>query len=136
MFQKRFTFQLVLVLLPALLALSACSQAAQTPAGPTVVHATLHDFTITLDRNTIPAGPVQFVIQNQGTVMHEVVLENVGDVDKGFEANGQTAEAGNINPGQSSVLLWTLDKPGQYQLACHQPAHYKAGMVTTFTVAN
>jgi uncharacterized cupredoxin-like copper-binding protein len=40
----------------------------------------------------------------------------------------------DIDPGQSTTLEWTLDKPGQYQLACHEPGHYEQGMVATFTV--
>ncbi len=132
--RKQSAVLLVVILALAAVPLAACGATAKTPAGPTEVHIKLTDFKIELDRASVPAGPVKFIIQNDGAVLHEVVLENVGDVDKPFELNGRQAEAGDIDPGKNSELDWTIDTPGQYRLACHQPGHFEAGMVTTFTV--
>ncbi len=130
--RKQTAFLRIMVLALIALALAACGSKA--PAGPTEVHVKLTEFKIELDKTSIPAGPVKFIVDNAGTVEHEMVLENVGDVDKPFEANGKEGEAPDIEPGKSATLEWTLDKPGQYQLGCHIPGHYEAGMVTTFTV--
>jgi uncharacterized cupredoxin-like copper-binding protein len=122
---------LILLLVVVALALAACG-----PKGPAVteVKVTLNEYTISMDKTSIPAGPVKFVIQNVGSLTHEVVLEPADVVDEPFTANDKESEAENIEPGQSATLEWTIDTPGQYQLGCHTPAHYEQGMFTNFTV--
>jgi uncharacterized cupredoxin-like copper-binding protein len=129
--RKRTILLMMAILSLAALSLAACSS--PTPAGPTEVHVKLSEFKIEMDKTSIPAGPVKFLVENDGTVVHEMVLEDVGAVDKPFDSNGQESEAPDIDPGKSATLDWTLE-PGQYQLGCHVPGHYEAGMVTTFTV--
>ena len=122
--------------LVALLWLTSCGGGSQGGA-PAEVQVTLSEYKIVLDKSSIPAGPVKFIISNAGTAVHEVVLEAAGDVDKPFEVNGKESEVEDVGPGKSVTLAWTIDKPGQYQLACHidEPRdHYAAGMVTTFAV--
>src|SRR5512143_745764 len=122
-------------LLPALLLiLLALSLTACGPKGPTVVHVKLNEYTIVLDKTSVPAGPIRFEIQNVGTIAHEVVLEPNGAVDKAFELNGKVAEAADIQPGKSATLDWTLDTAGTYQLGCHTAGHYEKGMFTTIQV--
>ena len=138
--RKQSVMLTMVVVFVAALGLAACgSKATATPGSeaaksPTEVHVKLTDFKIELDRTSIPAGPVKFVIDNAGTIEHEVVLEPVGAVDKPFESGDKEAEAPDIEAGKSSTLEWTLDQPGEYQLGCHIAGHYEAGMVTTFTV--
>lgn len=131
--RRHTTFLLMVVLLLGALSLAACG-----PKGPTEVHVKLTEFKIEMDKTSIPAGAVKFLIDNTGKEKHEVVLEPAGVNDEPFEANGKESEAEDIEAGQSATLEWTIDQPGQYQLACHinenNEDHYANGMVTTFTV--
>jgi uncharacterized cupredoxin-like copper-binding protein len=51
-----------------------------------------------------------------------------------MEADGQESEAADIEPGKTKTLTWTFTEPGEYQLACHVPGHYEAGMVIPIAV--
>ena len=128
----------ILIAAALLLASPALAACASKPAGPTEVHVRLTEFTVEVDKTSLPAGPVRFLIDNAGKEVHEVVLEPAGVNDQPFELNGKASEAEDIQPGQSAVLEWTIDTPGNYQLACHinenNEDHYANGMVTTFTV--
>jgi heme/copper-type cytochrome/quinol oxidase subunit 2 len=33
-----------------------------------------------------------------------------------------------LQPGVSGELAYTFDQPGTYEVGCHQPGHYAAGM--------
>ena len=122
---------------------AGCSAPAAAPAAPkapgvTEVHVKLSEFKVELDRTSIPAGPVKFLVSNTGTITHELVLEAADAVNVAMEMNGKGAEAENIGPGKTGTLEWTLDKPGTYRLACHINAlsvdHFKTGMSTLITV--
>ena len=39
-----------------------------------------------------------------------------------------------LQPGESGELSYTFDLPGTYQIGCHQPGHYAAGMKIEVTV--
>jgi uncharacterized cupredoxin-like copper-binding protein len=134
--RKKTIVSIMAILSVAALSLAACSgksSARPTQAPVTEVHVKLTEFKVDLDKTSIPAGPVKFVIVNAGTLVHEIVLEPAGATDQPWEANGKVAEAEDIEVGQSATLEWTLDTPGEYQLGCHVPGHYEAGMVATFT---
>ena len=122
---KLFVFLLAAGLL---LSLAACA-----PKGPTVIHVTLTEFKVTIDRTSVPAGPVTFEITNNGAIEHELVLEAAGSHDEPFELNGVESEKEAIQPGTTVSFDWTLE-PGEYQLSCYVPGHFEAGMHTTFTV--
>ena len=126
------------VLLLVILSVAALSLAACGPKGPTEVHVKLSEFHVIMDKTSIPAGPVKFIIDNAGKEKHEVVLEPAGVNDEPFEVNGKASEAEDIEAGASATLEWTIDKAGDYQLACHITEggedHYASGMVVTFKV--
>ena len=125
------------VLLALALTAVACSS---KPAGPTVVQTKLNEYSIILDKTSIPAGPVRFEIENIGAIEHEVVLEPAEAEDKPFELNGEESEAEEIQPGEKRTFEWTLDQPGEYQLACYivdegdTESHAMKGMITKLTV--
>jgi uncharacterized cupredoxin-like copper-binding protein len=125
------------VLLALALTAAACSS---KPAEPTVVQAKLGEYSIILDKTSIPAGPVKFEFENIGTEEHEAVLELAGAEDEPFELNGEESEAEDIQPGEKRTLEWTLDQPGEYQLACYivnegdTESHAMKGMITKFTI--
>ena len=130
------TLRMVILSL-VVLSLAACG-GGQAAGGPTEVHVKMSEFKFEMDKTSIPTGPVKFIFDNAGKEKHEGVLELAGDADKPFEANGKKSEVEDVMPGQTATLEWTIDKPGQYQLACHinenNEDHYASGMVMTFTV--
>jgi hypothetical protein len=62
---------LVPIFTAATLLLFSCS--GNKTATPTEVHVKLSEFKIEMDKTNIPAGPVNFIIDNAGMVLHEVV---------------------------------------------------------------
>lgn len=135
--RKSIIYITILVLLMLAVALPACSGSG---TGPTTVQVKLNEYSIVMDETSIPAGPVSFEIENVGTEDHEVVLEPAGVHDAPFDLNGEESEAEDIHPGDNTTLEWTLEQPGDYQLACYiinegdTEGHDDKGMVTTFTV--
>jgi uncharacterized cupredoxin-like copper-binding protein len=102
---------------------------------PITVPVALVEMTITPAQTTFKVGqPYTFVVTNNGATEHEMVIERRGADDQALQANGQEAEAADLDPGQTKTLTWTFTEPGAYQLACHVPGHYEAGMVTAITV--
>lgn len=71
----------------------------------------------------VPAGDVVFALENSGAILHNVVLEEPGDVLV-VEAQG----------GETAVQNIQLE-PGDYTYFCSVPGHRQAGMEGTFTVA-
>jgi steroid delta-isomerase-like uncharacterized protein len=116
----------------------AATPVAATPDASTeeqTVQVTLKEMTITASLTTFTVGvPYTFVVTNAGQVEHEMVIEHHGDVDKPMEANGAESEAPDIEPGKAKTLTWTFTEPGTYQLGCHVPGHYEAGMVLPIDV--
>jgi uncharacterized cupredoxin-like copper-binding protein len=85
-------------------------------------------------RTTFRVGETYiFTVGNEGTEVHEFVIEPAGVDDAPLEAevNGkeQESEIEDIAPGEIDELEWTFTEPGRYQFACHIPGHYEAGMV-------
>ncbi len=132
-------FLSVLFQLGASIAPGAASEAtpasAAGQAAAITVEVTLADMTITSSLTTFKVGqPYDFVVTNVGAAEHEMVIEHRGDNDKPMEVGGQESEAADIEPGKTGTLTWTFTEPGEYQLACHVPGHYEAGMVTPIEV--
>ena len=117
----------------------SCSAAAK---GGTV-NATLTEMKIVLDRTSIPAGPITFVVKNNGTMEHELVViqtdlaedklppdvEEPGKVDE----TGNVGETGEIKAGESKSFTITIPA-GHYVIMCNEVGHYAAGMHLTFAV--
>lgn len=121
------------------LAVAACgagSAGSGEPEGVTV-NVKMTEFAFEMDKTEVPAGvPVTFNITNEGAVEHEVVLEVAGVNDEPLEnPDGSEAEAEDIEPGGTAKLTYTFDEGGSFQLGCHIPGHYEAGMVKEFTVS-
>ena len=126
---------LVVILLGAAAAVFALEMRGAQAA--THVDVTLTEYRIRTTSTDIPAGvPVTFAVTNNGQTMHEVVLEQAGAVDQPLEMNGAEAEIDDIAPGETKSATWTFTQPGVYQLACHVPGHFEAGMVQQVTVTS
>ena len=88
---------------------------------------TLEFVAIDIDYSQAPteaaAGPASFSLANEGAILHNVVLEEPGDVVV-VEAPGGGTETGTF----------TLE-PGEYTFYCNVPGHRAAGMEGTLAVS-
>jgi LPXTG-motif cell wall-anchored protein len=128
---KRLLMGVVLALVGGLLFTSLASAKATAE-----VKVTVSEFKVEMSSADLPAGTVvTFVITNNGKITHELVLEKDGAVDEPLEFNGAAQEAEDIEPGTTRTVEWTIPDAGKYQLACHVPGHFEAGMKTAFSTA-
>lgn len=111
-------------------------------ADPVPVEATLNYFRVELSQTTLPAGrPVRFAITNRenmvacyhGPIDHTFVIEKVGASNQPLESGERKAQI-VVAVDETAYLDWAFDEPGEYQVACHLPGHYQAGVVTRITV--
>ena len=112
--------------------LSRAAQIAQAApaANGSDIAVTLTDMKIDLSQTTFKAGVAYtFTASNQGAAVHEAVIEHSGDVDKPLPNGSGVAEIENVDPGTTKSMTFTFPAPGKYQIACHQPGHFEAGMV-------
>jgi len=135
---------LATVLLAGCASAAAAPQPGQTALDAGQVHATLSDnMKISVDKTTVPAGLITFVVKNSGAVVHElVVLQTTAAEDKvGADADeagkmdetGNVGETGDMKAGESKTFTVTLPA-GHYVLICNEVGHYMSGMHMTFTV--
>ena len=127
--------------------LAACGSAATTPAAVApaaggTINATLTDMKISVDKASIPAGKVTFVVKNSGLVVHELVVLKTdvaqdkltaGDEAGKVNETGNVGETGDVVAGGSNTFSAVLPA-GHYVLICNEPDHYMDGMHMTFTV--
>ena len=88
-----------------------------------------------------PGETVRFEITNDGQAVHEFLIGDESAQDEFAEemaANGMDhdSDAGvSVEPGQTEPFEYTFAEAGTGLLAgCHEPGHYDAGMIATFTV--
>lgn len=114
---------------------------AATATGPTVVHVTADEMTITSDVTTFKVGvPYEFEVTNDGAIAHEVMLvrpTDSTDMEAIDELALGMAEEEDLGPGATVSFSYTFtedDLAGPLELACHVPGHYEAGMLLPITV--
>ena len=91
---------------------------------------------------------VRFVFTNDGKVRHEAYVGTVDDqadhaaeMAEGEEADGH-GEHGDgddepkvtVDPGERAELSHRFDEAGTFEIGCHEPGHYPAGMKVTVRV--
>jgi uncharacterized cupredoxin-like copper-binding protein len=129
-----------LVLVGAL-TLAACSQEpASVPKAQddsAFISITLTDFGVLMEDEFVPPGPVRFVITNNGAIEHNLYLESVDAIeDPLHDLEGNPSFVENIQSGDTVFLDYHFDAERlEYQLGCHLPGHYEAGMVQVFSVS-
>jgi uncharacterized cupredoxin-like copper-binding protein len=111
-------------------------------SGGTQVAAEEKEFSIGLDKTTVPSGNTTFSIRNTGTVVHEFVVVDTDTAAGALpQANGEVDEAQlqvvdeveDLGVGASSTLTVNL-APGHYAIICNVPGHYAGGMHVDLTV--
>ena len=133
---------LVALLALATVVLAGCAATAAAPA-TTTVNATLTDMKISVDRTTVKAGQITFVVKNSGAVIHELVVIQTDlaqdkipmDMDEAgkMDETGNLGETGDVAVGASKSFTVTLPA-GHYVLMCNEVGHYTSGMHMAFTV--
>jgi len=107
---------------------------------------------LSADHATVPHGTVSFLVTNDGSIDHELVIlplagsqtagarpvggdakiDEAGSLGEASKTNGGNAGDG-IVPGASGWVTITL-APGHYELVCNLARHYGAGMYTQLDV--
>ncbi len=84
---------------------------------------------------------VRFVVQNKGQLAHEFGLGTLEEQRAHAEMMKQMPEMKHddpnvivVDPGKTRELIWTFSKAGRFQIACHVPGHYEAGMKASINV--
>ena len=85
---------------------------------------------------------VRFVVRNDGKVMHEFVIGTVKENQAHAELMKKfpTMEhdepyMAHVPPGKSAEIVWTFNRPGEFEFACLIAGHYDAGMKGTIKVS-
>lgn len=123
---------------------AATSHKSSTPAGARTVEVAMEDIKFGQTALTVKAGEtIDFRFTNTGKITHDAFI---GDSDAQMEHEQEMAHmddmAGHsmdegaitVEPGASGQLSYTFTKPGTYEVGCHQPGHYGAGMKIDVTV--
>jgi len=84
---------------------------------------------------------VKFVVQNNGKVLHEMVLgtteelkEHAALMKKFPEMEHSDSNMAHVKPSTTGAIVWQFTKAGEFQFACLIPGHFEAGMVGKVTV--
>ncbi|NIT56936.1 MAG: hypothetical protein GWN00_12080 [Aliifodinibius sp.] len=88
---------------------------------PAEISITLSEFSIEPNEVTVPAGEVNFTVQNIGALEHN------------FEIEGVQEKIDFVLPTETETLETTLSA-GSYVLVCTVEGHREAGMVGTLIV--
>ena len=85
---------------------------------------------------------VRLVMKNTGKLMHELVIGTKQDLDEhdalmmkfpGMEHD--EPYMAHVKPGASEEIVWTFNRPGEFDFACLIAGHFEAGMVGKITVS-
>ena len=115
-----------------------------TDTGQRTVDVAMEDIKFVQPALTVQAGEtIDFRFTNNGKVAHDAF---VGDNAAQMEHEAEMAQMGDtrdhdqeeaaivLQPGESGKLSYTFSEAGTYEVGCHQPGHYAAGMKMDVTV--
>jgi len=84
---------------------------------------------------------IRFVVKNSGKMLHEMVIGNKKELDehaalmmKFPNMEHDEPYMTHVAPGKAGQLVWTFNRPGEFDFACLIAGHYQAGMVGTIKV--
>ncbi len=95
------------------------------------------------DRIEVRLGEtIRFLHHNVGKVMHEMVLGTKPTLDEHAELMERFPDMehdapwmAHVAPGGNGEIIWTFNRPGDFDFACLIPGHYQAGMVGRVVVS-
>jgi uncharacterized cupredoxin-like copper-binding protein len=103
---------------------------------PTVLTATVGETVRFSFINRGKATHDAFVGTRAEQKQHEREMRAADDDGHGGGHDGTVDTEGvTLKPGKRGSLTYTFDEPGDIQIGCHEPGHYKAGMVINVTVS-
>ena len=84
---------------------------------------------------------VRFVLKNGGQVLHEMVMGTKKELEEHAALmakfpNMEHSEPymAHVKPGSTGEIVWTFNRPGDFDFACLIAGHYQAGMTGTIKV--
>ena len=97
----------------------------------------------TPDRIQVKQGEtVRLVHRNKGKMMHEFVIGTKADLDehaalmvKFPNMEHDEPYMAHVPPGKTGRIVWTFNRPGEFEFACLIAGHYQAGMKGAITVS-
>lgn len=108
----------------------------------TIILRMTDDMRFTPAHFTVKRGEtVRLSVENQGQVLHEVVLGTQASLDEhaammrehpGMEHD--EAYMAHVKPGRKDDLIWNFNRAGSFDFACLIPGHFEAGMRGNVTV--
>lgn len=126
---------------------------ASSGAADRTVNVEMVDIAFTPTELSVAKGEtVRFVFANEGKVTHEALVgtpaeqkdhekkmagddAKSGDHDMGGMGGGDDDKAAvTVEPGEKGDLTHRFDEAGTFEIGCHEPGHYDAGMKITVTV--
>lgn len=133
---------------------ASSGSSSEPSSGGAAVNATLTEWAVVLDKDTVPAGSVAFHVTNAGTQFkHEfvVIKTDLDPADLPVDATGKVDEAGEginfigeveeLDMGATEDASFDLTA-GKYVLICNiveaaggHESHYNEGMRVAFTVS-
>jgi len=84
---------------------------------------------------------IRFIVKNTGKMLHEMVIGTKKELDEhaalmvkfpGMEHD--EPYMAHVAAGKSSQIVWTFNRPGNFDFACLIAGHYQAGMVGKINV--
>ena len=95
------------------------------------------------DRIDVKLGEtVQFTVNNTGKVLHEFVIgtkkenaEHAALMMKFPTMEHDEPYMAHVPAGKTGRIVWTFNRPGEFEFACLIAGHYGGGMVGTILVA-
>ena len=85
---------------------------------------------------------VRIALKNEGKMLHEMVMgtkkvleEHAALMVKFPEMEHEEPYMAHVPPGKTGEIVWTFNRPGDFDFACLIAGHYQAGMVGKIKVA-
>lgn len=116
---------------------SSAGKPGKASAAKRVVQVSMFD-TMRYDPSSITVKPgetVKFVVENKGALAHEF---GIGTSEEQMQHEEMMKAMPNmkhddsnvvtVEPGKKKELVWQFTKAGTFEIACHVPGHYPAGM--------
>jgi uncharacterized cupredoxin-like copper-binding protein len=79
---------------------------------------------------------IRFVVTNRGPSKHEFVIGNrafhlnhIKEMEEMPDMNMDEANSIDLRPGETKILVWQFNRPGEFLFGCDIPGHFQAGMV-------
>ena len=94
----------------------------RTEAKTVVVHVTMRDYHFTLSRQSVPVGPVRFVVVNRGGTIHDFAIAHT------------KSKTRFLKPGQQQTITVKFKKAARVAYLCTVGGHAALGMKGTLVV--